>query len=103
MANTKIIRADGVGYHNSSPKVVEQEITIKAKITLAEEDGTPVRPPRVEYQVIPSQNCGAHDALTHCLEAAKDAHSAIIQQSQQKDAQVRQMLEPQLRKAPMLQ
>lgn len=98
----KIARADGVGYHNSTPKVVEQEITIKAKITLAEEDGTPVRPPRVEYTITPT-NCGAHDALTHCLEAAKDAHAAIVAQSQQRDVEVRKVLEPQLRKAPMLQ
>lgn len=100
---SKIIRADGVGYHNATPSVVEQEITIKATITLKEENGTPVHPPRVEYQITPSANCGAHDCLNHFLECAKDAHSAIVAQQAAKDAEVRTMLEPKLRKVNMIQ
>lgn len=91
--SNKVIRADGIGYHNAIPEIVEQTILIKRTIETKPKDeaGHPL-PPRVTVHVEPSSNISPGEAIVACTQAINEAVVAISQMEQQRTAQFEQAM-----------
>lgn len=84
---SKILRADGVGYHQTVPEVIEQTLTISRKIETrpVDEDGKPL-PPRVSYEITPSENISPAEIIVSCTFCIDQAIS-FMQQMERKRAE----------------